>query len=534
MTAEESTPSPADSEDPSEDPAGAAQSELESDSTAAPSPAAQSNSAQSNSAQSKSSQSNDRARPRRRKRYVLAVVALLALFAPQLATWLGKGWFERRLSAETHFDLDINSLSASWWSGIKVRGVDVRTASGVPVAHLDELRTQKSAWGLMTAGIEKGKIYINGPHVTLDLSEEPMAEVVGAVSKIKVNQGLLRRILQPDRDKRVNFVVNRGLAEIKPRGMDEFQTIVRDAAPSLHLTRAGEELSLEIDPGEICQLEVSPALCDLGLEYVLPVLAGAVNADGVCHLRLHSCDLDLQDLAATEAAGELFVDSIRAEVEGPLIGQISSMVAQAASLPSGPLILHITENCPVEFAVTNGVVHHDGLKFGLPRVLPSLVLQTNGGIAFDQTLDLRLEAVLPFEDMGEGAALQKLGSPALSIPIAGTLSAPKVEVGDGQVVKGLVRDVVKSLTDDQVDPSPLLDQIGELGLLQKLRDRREAKRQDATSEESANSAAAGQIADGESDDASDADREDNRPRLLQRIRERRQRNRDSRGGIDQP
>jgi hypothetical protein len=53
----------------------------------------------------------------------------------------------------------------------------------------------------------------------------------------------------------------------------------------------------------------------------------------------------------------------------------------------------------------------------------------------------------------------------LTIPVTGTFQEPKVEVGKGKAVGSLIRDVVRSATDEQIDPAPLLEKIGELGLL---------------------------------------------------------------------
>ena len=99
----------------------------------------------------------------------------------------------------------------------------------------------------------------------------------------------------------------------------------------------------------------------------------------------------------------------------------------------------------------------------------------------------------------------------------GTLSEPKVEVG--QAATSLLQDVVESLGDEDVDLSQLLQKAGELGArLRERRQRRAEERANNAGEDAAAPDATDTGNSGPADGANEA--ESDRPRLLDRIRER--------------
>lgn len=422
---------------------------------------------------------------RRRLSWALLLLVILVLLAPALATrGPGRRWLENRLSEETHLKLRLGSVRTWWWTPLVVNGVEVETESGRPVANIWQLRTSKSLLGLLFAGEAKGELRLLRPDVTVDLEPEALEELSLSLEQVDPTRGLLRLLVRPDRDSDVELAIVDGAASVRPAGLD-WQPILNDAQPRLRLRRRGQDVRIDVEPGHVCRLEVSPELVDLGLKYVLPVLAGAVDADGQCSLYVNHCTIDTANLAASQGSGQLVIHSVRAEARGPLLREVVTLVGKMVQQDDVPMSVYLADNCEVAFAVADRVVSHEGLEFGLPRVLPELVLQTRGDIAFDQTLDLRLSAEIPFEKFGEGPVLQRLGSPELAVPVTGTFSAPKFDVGEGQVVKGLVSDLVRSLTDDQIDPAPLLDQIGSLGLLERRRERKASREAERAAEEAA-------------------------------------------------
>ena len=435
--------------------------------------------------------------PRKRRwvRWLMALVAFAMVGAASgpwlVSTSIGRSWLSHRISRETQLDIQLGSLYARWGSPIVVRDIKIATAAGKSVGSLEKLETSKTLWQLLRAGADKGELRLTRPTGELDLSKNVLDDLSKVVQEFDPQKGLIGKVANPKKDTRIRVLIEDAAVRVRPEGRDGWETIIGECSPDVAFERQSGQERLTIAPGRICHLQVSPVLCDWGLQYVLPVLAGAVNADGASVLNLQKCEVDLTNPDLSDVAGDLFIESIRAEVEGPILRSVTEFVVHLANENvEGPTTIHFTENCQVGFAVAEGRVSHEGLRFGLPRIMPALGLETRGSIGFDQSLDLYVESELPLDQLGDGPLLQRLGSPRLSIPIAGTFTAPRLEMGNGQVAKSLLQDLVDSAGgDESIDIGSLVEEVKDLELMEKLqefRNRRKQRQEEAAIESDSN------------------------------------------------
>jgi translocation and assembly module TamB len=105
--------------------------------------------------------------PRRWPRWLgagLLIVALLGWFTPTLIAATGlAGWLVRRATADLRGQLSVGSLSLGWLSPVRAERIELRDDQGQPVAQAAEIATEKSLWGLLTAGGRLGQITLRAP-----------------------------------------------------------------------------------------------------------------------------------------------------------------------------------------------------------------------------------------------------------------------------------------------------------------------------------------------------------------------------------
>lgn len=450
-------------------------------------------------------------RPRRwRRRLAWASLGLLVLFccAPWLLTFGPlKGWLVRRLSAETHLELEVGGLSLAWWSPIRVRSIVASTPSGEAV-RVEELRTSRTLWGLaIQRPVDKGTITLLAPE--LRLTRTRIAELRAAIEQMRPREGLLGAILDPDKDLDVAFEVERGallVGDLKSPAEDEAKSessgadapidernnngagaegsealeLLTDSAQARFAARRRSgKVTLSVEPGPVIDnMRVTRDVCDLGLKYVAPILDRAADVEGSLSLELAHCELAFDNLAAMEVEGTLRLHEVQAAAGGPIVTGVAEIVGEAVGRDV-PLGIRIAEDSDVHFVASEGGVYHEGLRFGLPRVLPNFLLFTEGRVGFDQTLDLEVGLHMQFDRLGDQPILERLGTRTLAVPIQGTFGDVKVGVGKGQLVRSAVKEFTGALGGEEVDIGPLLERLGGLGLLRR-RDRAGSSPPDAS------------------------------------------------------
>ncbi len=410
---------------------------------------------------------------------ILGVLAVLVIFLPNIVLAMMGGKIQRQLSHETGLHIQCDSLSAGWFSPVTVNNLSASTVSGQPVVTLQRLRTQKSLWGLIAKDIDVGGIEVESLVAYVSGNPATREELKAAIAQMDPRSGLLKHIADPDKDVDVRFLFDAVEVQLQTKDSTQWKSVASTDSFKFRLQRGGEITQVSLHDGQktTWQVKLLPEVCDHGLKFVAPVLSGALDVDGDCSLAINTFQMSPDHPKDLLISGTLSLHAVNAEIETPLIQNLTKAIGHVTE-NGVPLNLQIADESVVSFAVKDRVVTHSGLSFGLPKVLPSLVLTSGGDVGLDGTLDFQIAAAIPFENMGEAALLQKLGAPELAVPVRGTFAEPKIEIGKGKAIAGLAQEVVESATNGNVDIGPLLEKVGELELLEKLKQRRTQKNEE--------------------------------------------------------
>lgn len=173
---------------------------------------------------------------------------------------------------------------------------------------------------------------------------------------------------------------------------------------------------LALPPGPLLEkVRISPEMCERGLKYIAPVLAGVAEAEGRFSVELDQCRLPLAEPAAGELAGRMTVHDVQV---GP-----GALVRELAVLLSRPAAAKLSKESVVTFQMADGRIYHRDLEL----VFPDVTIRTHGSVGLDQTLSILAEMPVPPKWIGKNPLGAALKGQTIRLPIAGTLSRPKID-----------------------------------------------------------------------------------------------------------
>jgi hypothetical protein len=166
----------------------------------------------------------------------------------------------------------------------------------------------------------------------------------------------------------------------------------------------------------IDRAHLTSAACTRALGYAVPVLAGVAQAEGEFSLDLQSGRLPIVELAKGDVAGWLTLHSAHFS-GGPLVQELSVLLKE-------PGTLTLAKDHVVPFRMVNGRVYHTGLELHYPE----LTIRLSGSVGLEGSLSLMAEMPVPPKWLGSSKlAKAAIGNQTVRLPIAGTLSKPKID-----------------------------------------------------------------------------------------------------------
>lgn len=186
-------------------------------------------------------------------------------------------------------------------------------------------------------------------------------------------------------------------------------------APTVRFSPSPAELYLPAGPLAE-QVRITPEMCSQGLMYIAPVLAGVTQAEGRFSINMDGCRLPLADFASGDAAGKLTVHTVEIG-PGPLVQELAVLLGHASPAK-------LKRESQVEFRLVQGRVYHRGLEL----VFPDLTIRTYGSVGLDKTVAIMAEMPVPPKWIGNNPLGNALKDQTIQLPIAGTLSKPKIDV----------------------------------------------------------------------------------------------------------
>jgi hypothetical protein len=401
----------------------------------------------------------------------VGLLVLLIAMAPYLASMgLFRNTLLRAVMPPIHGSVHCAGASLGWFSPILFQEIEIRSADDAPVVTVDRLEGNRPLWKMLLNRSDLGAFRIERPQLNVVLSEHG-----SNLAEVFVGRRLADEKQRPSKPPNVSLRIELVEGALSCRSADSPRSW---AARPINFAFALEPSSasadgqpqLVIEPGTVLpRTQVTPEACHDLLMYIAPILAGATEVGGEFSIEVDRWRLPLAEPASGEGSGRLTISSLDIG-PGPL-------VAELAALLGVPPKLRIVEDAPVTFRMADGRIHHSDLEFRIDR----LVVRTHGSVGLDGSLALVAEVPVPKHLLGDGPLASALAGQTLAIPIAGTLSHPRIDaegLGDSglDLLSGTLGDLLK---DDKVDLGAMIkDGKADLGAvleaIQQLRRRGEA------------------------------------------------------------
>jgi hypothetical protein len=275
--------------------------------------------------------------------FVVIVVALLAA-APSLVGVVGRAWVESSAAAALEADVAIGDLALGWWSGIRVRDLDVRAREpGKPTFRIASIEAKPDLGALLSGRVSVPDLVVK--HVTLELSEDPDApekddeddEDEGGDDPASVAKRAL-----PD------FEVNATIEDVTiAYRSSEWERPVRISGVGPVAISASSRDATRIDvaagPGVTAKLEVLWARDGKRLRRRDHTLSGDVRLEGADLARFRDAAGPWIDALAGIAEG-----AIRVQAVGKGVASTGTLrIARAALTPAGAPAAHVLEDVTV-------------------------------------------------------------------------------------------------------------------------------------------------------------------------------------------
>jgi hypothetical protein len=177
-----------------------------------------------------------------------------------------------------------------------------------------------------------------------------------------------------------------------------------------------EPAQLEVDSGQLLsKVRISPEMCDAGLQYIAPVLAGVTQAQGTFSIALDGCRIPLDHPDRGELAGKFSVHTVDIG-PGPLVRELATLLER-------PGVARLSRESVVPFKMVDGRVYHRDLEL----VFPELTIRTHGSVGLDRSLAIMAEMPVPPKWIGANPLGTALKNQTIRLPIGGTLNEPKID-----------------------------------------------------------------------------------------------------------
>lgn len=441
----------------------------------------------------------------------LAVLLLFlvvgVLFAPTLLTrrWIYQPLVDR--FAKIDHRLRIDAISAGWSTPLGATGITLQQPDGEVLLRIAEVRSSLTLLDLIFTDGNLQTITVERPEVHVRLLEDG-----NNIQRFAAAIDGRTRQRAAGRAPAVNATLDVQDLMIRVDDARE-QTRLLETSPSnfqLQYLAAEDVRRVEIAPTRIVDhLQLTPQLLEIGLQLALPAFYKATAVDGEISIDLDRCTIPLDDPMNSQIAGTIWLHEVAASARAPML-QKTVEVAGVLTRRQLASRLVVAADSEVPFSVSERRVHHEGLRFGVPRIDERLQFETEGWVDFEQQTEMTLTLPVPVEMLARRGAVRAMGVPTVVVRVTGSLDQPQVDLpATGMQLLEIAGEILRrQRSDGEDDPPPSIlggiDPTAELaregaevigGVLQRALDRRDRERQDRERQQS--EAAEEETADGE-------------------------------------
>ena len=140
--------------------------------------------------------------------------------------------------------------------------------------------------------------------------------------------------------------------------------------------------------------ELTPKLCDQGLQLIAPILSDSATVTGCLSIELDDFQIPIgtvtQDkrVKLTRISGRMSLHRVETGLKNPLLAEIASVLAAVSG--SRFATVRASEETEVRFRVQDGRVHHEGLTLLIPELASDLTIRTSGWVDLEENIDVQI------------------------------------------------------------------------------------------------------------------------------------------------
>ncbi|MBU6237890.1 MAG: hypothetical protein KGQ51_08675 [Planctomycetes bacterium] len=375
-------------------------------------------------------------------RWWIWVPMILFLIIASFPSIVGSQWFYQPLVdrlAVQGFRLRIDEARIRWLQPLALRGVRIEQidapklggdAQGqtLDLVAIQAIESNRSLIGYLLGGRDLGRLRIIEPRVDIELLENTssLEKLVDAVS----NSSAKDVADQASKSAALDIVIEVEGLSVSVTGRDSPEPIL--VVPPFNTTveylARGGEPKLIVSPSDILDhVEVTPELVRLGLGRAIPLLAKSAWFDGRVSLQTERIEIPIDKPEASRGGGTLTLHEVRSGPAEPVVMSILEMIAKFRGKDPVYELVFI-DGSKIDVKAVDGMIDHQGIEIGLPKVDPRLQMSSAGRVGIiNQELDLKVGFPVPLEMLARRESVQQLGVPQITLPIRGTIEKPVVD-----------------------------------------------------------------------------------------------------------
>lgn len=352
---------------------------------------------------------------------------LLLLALPSI---LGSSWVVQPIVQRLRtgdFELRLASLQLGWFSPIQLQGISIQQSNGPALLTIDRVQSSRGLLGFLLNGRQLGTVRIVKPTIDVELLSDSsnLERLIHALEGKNGPSPSKPKGPLPNID--LDIQIEDFSAKVQRPGDPQPLVIIPPWDAHLQYRSLQGNSRLHVEPTQILQqVEITPELVKLGLGHAIPLLAESAWFEGRISLATGAIDVTLDDPVQSIGEGTLTLHQVKSGPSQPTILQLLDLLAHLRDKPPHHEIVFV-DGSQIKIQIHDGIVHHEGLEAGLPKVDERLQIASSGDVGLvDKSLNLTLQCPVPLALLARRQEVRDIGVPMVRIPVGGTLDAPQV------------------------------------------------------------------------------------------------------------
>jgi len=331
------------------------------------------------------------------------------------------------------------SATLAWFSPVTLRNTDVKRDDESWQFSAETFSTDKSLFQFLLSPAEIGTVNLDRPTVTVKPVKRDESDNNTDLPKSKTVYPALRTVIRD------------GTVEVRgPVGSEPVISV--DGIFFVGRTKIENGTSLLIvEPVKLFdRRELTPKLCDQGLQLITPILSDSATVTGCLSIELDDFQIPIgtvtQDerVELTRISGRMSLHRVETGLKNPLLAEIASVLAAVSG--SRFATVRASEETEVRFRVQDGRVHHEGLTLLIPELASDLTIRTSGWVDLEENIDVQILVGISGLVSSRIEVLGSLIQAPLEIRMTGTLTHPEICLPAGRNMLDQITERLGGLT----------------------------------------------------------------------------------------